>query len=229
MHWLISWRHNDMTERYLIAGLGNPGPEYHSTRHNVGFRCADALAQVHDLTFDRRKRSKAKIAEGVICGKHVLIAKPQTYMNLSGSSVQGLAAFYKITPERMLVIFDDLDLPLGTLRIRSKGGSGGHKGLTDIIQRLGTQDFPRIRFGIGRPPGRMEAADFVLQGFSPDELPLVEQTVARAIKAAETWLTDGIDASMNRYNGAAEEAAARESAPDTVLRAAPPDRSDQTD
>jgi len=228
MHWLTSWRHKDMTERYLIAGLGNPGPEYHNTRHNVGFRCADSLAQVYDLAFDRRKRSKARISEGVIRGKHVLIAKPQTYMNLSGSSVQGLAAFYKITPDHMLVIFDDLDLPLGTLRIRSKGGSGGHNGLTDIIQRLGTQNFARIRFGIGRPPGRVDPADFVLQGFSPEELPLVEQTVARAVKAVETWLTDGIDISMNRYNGTAEEAAARESTSDAVLRAIPPDRSDQT-
>lgn len=211
----------------MVVGLGNPGPEYHNTRHNVGFRCADALAQAHGLSFDPRKRSKARIADGMIGGKHVLIVKPQTYMNLSGSSVQGLAAFYKITPDHMVVISDDLDLPLGTLRIRSKGGSGGHKGLTDIIRRLGTQNFARIRFGIGRPPGRTDPADFVLQGFDPDELPLVEQTVARAIKAVETWLTDGIDASMNRYNGTADEAAARESTPDTVPGAAPSDRSDQ--
>jgi PTH1 family peptidyl-tRNA hydrolase len=227
MHRLIPWRHKDMTERYLIVGLGNPGSEYHNTRHNVGFRCADALAEAHGLAFDPRKKSKARIAEGVISGKRVLVVKPQTYMNLSGSSVQGLAAFYKITPDRMIVVFDDLDLPLGTLRIRPTGGSGGHKGLTDIIRRLGTQDFPRIRFGIGRPPGRMDPAAYVLQGFSPDELPAVEQTVARALKAVETWLTDGIDTAMNRYNGTAEEATARESQPDAVLPAPPPDRSDQ--
>jgi PTH1 family peptidyl-tRNA hydrolase len=224
---MIPWRHKDMTERYLIVGLGNPGTEYHSTRHNVGFRCADALAEAHGLAFDPKKKSKARIAEGVIGGKRVLVVKPQTYMNLSGSSVQGLAAFYKITADRIIVVFDDLDLPLGMLRIRPTGGSGGHKGLTDIIQRLGTQDFPRIRFGIGRPPGRMDPAAYVLQGFSPDELPVVEQTVARALKAVETWLTDGIETAMNRYNGTAEEPAPRESQPDAVLPAPRPDRSDQ--
>jgi PTH1 family peptidyl-tRNA hydrolase len=228
MHWLIPWRHKDMTERYLIVGLGNPGPEYHNTRHNVGFRCADALAEAHGLAFDPRKKSKSRIADGVVSGKRVLVVKPQTYMNLSGSSVQGLAAFYKITPDRMIVIFDDLDLPLGTLRIRPTGGSGGHKGLTDIIRRLGTQDFARIRFGIGRPPGRMDPAAYVLQGFSSDELPVVEQTVARALKAVETWLTDGIDTAMNRFNGTAEQVAERETQPDTMLPAPPPERSDPT-
>ncbi|HEX3049603.1 MAG TPA: aminoacyl-tRNA hydrolase [Aggregatilineaceae bacterium] len=194
-----------MSERYLIVGLGNPGREYENTRHNVGFACADALVKAHNLAYDTKKKSKAKIAVGTIVGKSVLIAKPQTYMNLSGSSVQGLATFYRIPPEQILVIFDDLDLPLGTLRIRKKGGSGGHRGLTDILQRLGTQEFPRIRFGISRPPDKMDPAAFVLRRFEGDEIPLVTQTLERAVKAVETWLSEGIDAAMNRYNGTSQE------------------------
>jgi PTH1 family peptidyl-tRNA hydrolase len=213
-----------MSDRYLIVGLGNPGPEYDQTRHNVGFRCVDALAQAHGLTFDQRKKSKARTADGVIVGRRVLIAKPQTFMNLSGTSVQGLAAFYQIPPRNIVVILDDLDLPLGTLRIRPKGGSGGHKGLTDIIRRLGTQDFPRIRFGIGRPPGRMDPAAYVLRRFDQDELPIVGPTVERAIKAVEVWLSEGIDIAMNRYNGSAEEVAAREAQP--AVPTAPPDQTD---
>ncbi len=213
-----------MSDRYLIVGLGNPGPEYDQTRHNIGFRCVDTLAQAHGLTFDQKKKSKARTADGQIVGKRVLIAKPQTYMNLSGTSVQGLAAFYQILPENTIVILDDLDLPLGTLRIRAKGGSGGHKGLTDIIQRLGTQDFPRIRFGIGRPPGRMDPAAYVLRRFDQDELPIIIAAVERTIKAIEIWLTDGIEIAMNRYNGSAEEVAAREAQP--AAQTAPPDQAD---
>jgi PTH1 family peptidyl-tRNA hydrolase len=199
-----------MSNRYLIVGLGNPGKEYVNTRHNVGFRCADALVQAHGLSYARRKQSKAKYADGTITSKRVLIAKPQTYMNLSGSSVQGLVNFYQIPPEQIIVIYDDLDLPPGTLRIRPKGGTGGHKGMTDIIQKLGTQDFPRIRFGIGRPPGRMDPAAFVLRPFDADEERVVKETVERVIKIIETWLTDGIDMAMNKYNGSAEDIAVRE-------------------
>ena len=195
-----------MTERYLIAGLGNPGKEYQNTRHNVGFRCVDALAQAHHIAFEPKKRSHAKVADGVIAGQRVLLTKPQTYMNLSGSAVQGLMAFYKIPPERLLVIFDDLDLPFGTLRIRHKGGSGGHRGLTDIIQRLGTQDFPRIRFGIGRPPDRMDPAAFVLRPFDAEETHTFQLAVARVIEAVDMWLVNGLDEAMNRYNGSMREA-----------------------
>ncbi|NLX10265.1 MAG: aminoacyl-tRNA hydrolase [Chloroflexi bacterium] len=211
-----------MTERYLLVGLGNPGREYEDTRHNVGFRCVDAVARAYHLSFQPKKQSKAKIADGTIAGRRVLLAKPQAYMNLSGGTVQGLATFYKIPPAHILVIFDDLDLPLGTLRIRQKGGSGGHRGLTDIIQRLGTQDFPRIRFGIGRPPGRMDPAAFVLQRFSPAELDLVNAAVATTVEAVETWLRDGIDIAMNRYNGAVEGLPRRESAPDSTPDPAQP-------
>ncbi|MBN1201203.1 MAG: aminoacyl-tRNA hydrolase [Anaerolineae bacterium] len=194
-----------MSVPYLIVGLGNPGREYHNTRHNIGFRCVDTLARAHDLSFAQKKRSKAKLAEGVVVGKRALVAKPQTFMNLSGGSVQGLMAFFKVPPERLIVIFDDLDMPSGTLRIRSKGGSGGHKGMTDIIRRIGTQDFARIRFGIGRPPGKMDPAAYVLRPFNDDEGDLIEQTVERAVAAVETWLTDGIDIAMSRYNGSPDD------------------------
>jgi PTH1 family peptidyl-tRNA hydrolase len=213
-----------MNERYLIVGLGNPGREYENTRHNVGFRCVDALAKAHGLSFDPKKQSKAKVADGVIVGKRVLLAKPQTFMNLSGSAVQGLAAFYKIPSGNIMVILDDLDLPLGTLRIRPKGGSGGHKGVTDIIQRLGTQDFPRIRFGISRPPGRMDPAAHVLLPFTGEESPIATQTFERAVKAIEAWLTDGIENSMNRYNGSAEEVAARLAPRPPKPESQPPDQ-----
>lgn len=209
MHWFSRLRHKTMSERYLIVGLGNPGREYEDTRHNVGFRCADALVRAYGLAYDRKKKSKARVADGTIAGKSALVAKPQTFMNLSGSSVQGLAAFYKIPPVRIIVIYDDLDILAGTLRIRAKGGSGGHKGMTDIIRRLGTQDFPRIRFGIGRPPEHMDPAAFVLQRFSGDDLRAVEETVERVVNTIETWITDGIEIAMNRYNGTAEDVAAR--------------------
>ncbi len=217
-----------MTERYLVVGLGNPGREYENTRHSVGFRCADALARVHSLSFNPKKKSKAKTAEGVVAGKRVIIAKPQTFMNLSGASVQGLAAFYKIPPPRIMVIFDDLDLPPGTLRIRAKGGAGGHRGLTDIIQRLGTQDFPRIRFGIGRPPDRMDPAAFVLQRFADEDAALVAQTVQHAVAAVETWLSEGIESTMSRYNGTADEKGGRDQAPENRTVQPPSYPIDQT-
>lgn len=206
MRWITRHRTQyDMGNLYLVVGLGNPGREYENTRHNAGFLCADAIARAHGFTFEPKKRSKARVATGSIGSKRLVIAKPHTFMNLSGSAVQGLAAFYKIPPERILVIYDDLDLPAGTLRIRPKGGTGGHKGMTDIIQRLGTQDFPRIRFGIGRPPGRMDPAAYVLRPFDRDELSQVEDAIDRAVKAVEAWLREGIDIAMNRYNGTGDD------------------------
>lgn len=213
-------------ERYLLVGLGNPGREYQTTRHNIGFRCADAFTRAHGLSYERKKRSKAIVAEGTVAGQRVLVAKPQTYMNLSGSAVQGLSAFYKIPPARILVVYDDLDLPSATLRLRAKGGSGGHRGMTDIIRRLGTQDFPRIRFGIGRPPGRMDPANYVLQRFSADEEPAIAEAVERAVAAIESWLRDGIDAAMNAFNTndtSERDASEAESRPTTASR----DRTDR--
>lgn len=212
-----------MSERYLIAGLGNPGREYENTRHNVGFMCIDALIRAHHLTVDHHKQSKAKIAQGNMAGHPVLLAKPQTFMNLSGSSIQGLMAFYKIPPQHLLVIFDDMDLPTGTLRIRSKGGSGGHRGMTDIIQRLGSQQFPRIRFGIGRPPDRMDPAAYVLRPFDSNEQAVIDTTMTHVIQAVDAWLTQGIETAMNHFNGTPDEIRAREAAANSKAEPRPPE------
>ncbi len=184
---------------YLIVGLGNPGHRYRNNRHNVGFRCVDRLAAIHGLTFDRRQK-KGRLALGSIRDRRVVLLKPQTFMNKSGESVMPIAHFYSIPPEQMLVVYDDLDLPSGSLRLRPGGGSGGHKGMRSIIEQMGRQDFPRLRIGIGRPPGRMDPAAYVLQDFSPDEEPLITETLERATAAIETWLTAGLDAAMNQYN-----------------------------
>ncbi len=194
--------------RYMIVGLGNPGREYEKTRHNIGFTVVDALAKAYNLPFDNKK-SKAIFADGIIAEKRVLLVKPQTYMNLSGGAVRGLADFYHIEPAQIMVVSDDMDIPLGTLRLRPKGGAGGQKGVRDIIQQLGTEAFPRLRFGIGRPPGRMEPSKYVLQPFRQEEQPLLEETLDRAVRALEDWLRFGLDYAMNRHNGTAEEAANR--------------------
>jgi len=186
-------------ESYLIVGLGNPGLRYAANRHNIGFCCLERLAAAHDLPFDRRQK-RARVALGTIRGRRVILAKPQTFMNESGRAVAPLAHFYKVPLERLLVVYDDLDLPLGTIRLRPEGGSGGHKGMRSIIEHLGSQDFPRLRIGIGRPPGRMDPAAYVLQDFSAEEKPLVEEVLERVVAAIETWLREGIEAAMGRYN-----------------------------
>jgi PTH1 family peptidyl-tRNA hydrolase len=201
-----------MTDRYLIVGLGNPGREYERTRHNIGFRCVDALAATHGLTFAKRG-AKSFTAEGTIAEKKVILVKPITYMNLSGEAVRPLMDFYKLPPTHLMVIMDDMDIPLGTIRIREKGSAGGQKGLKSIMEHLGTQDVPRIRFGIGRPPGRMEPSAYVLQPFGKDEEIFVVEGVDRVIKAVRTWLTDGINLMMTRHNGTAEDSARAVPAP----------------
>lgn len=187
------------TAAYLIVGLGNPGRRYRGNRHNVGFRCVDRLAALHGLTFDKRQK-KGRLALGNIRERRVVLLKPQTFMNKSGEAVVPIANFYSIPPEQMLVIYDDLDLPPGSLRLRPGGGSGGHKGMRSIIEQMGRQDFPRLRIGIGRPPGRMDPAAYVLQDFPPDEEPQIAETLERATAAIEVWLTEGLDAAMTQYN-----------------------------
>lgn len=186
-------------EPYLIAGLGNPGPQYAANRHNVGFQCIERLAALHGLTFDKR-RKQAHVALGAVREQRVILAKPQTFMNESGRAVVPLARFYKVQPERLLVVYDDLDLSQGTMRLRPEGGSGGHKGMRSIIEHLGSQGFSRLRIGIGRPPGRMDPAAYVLQDFSVEETPLLEETLERAVAAIEVWLCDGVEAAMSQYN-----------------------------
>ncbi len=184
---------------YLIAGLGNPGRRYRGNRHNVGFLCLDRLATGHHLSFDRRQK-RSVVAAGQIGERRVVLAKPQTFMNESGRAVGPLIRFYQVPLDRLLVIQDDLDLPLGVLRMRPAGGSGGHRGMRSIIQHVGTRSFPRLRIGIGRPPGRMDPAAYVLQDFSAEELAVLEETLDQATAAIETWLDEGIEMAMSRHN-----------------------------
>jgi PTH1 family peptidyl-tRNA hydrolase len=194
----------------LIVGLGNPGSEYASHRHNVGFQIVEALADIHGLSFARHKKAKARVAEGQIGERPVILAKPQAFMNLSGKTVLRLSREREIPPECILVVCDDLDLPLGRLRIRPQGGSGGHKGLRSIIELLGSQDFARLRVGIDRPAGSLDPAEYVLQPFAQEDRALITETLARAVEAVESWLADGIVAAMDRFNrpppGAADRA-----------------------
>lgn len=189
-----------MTENYLIIGLGNPGREYKDNRHNIGFMLIDRLAVRIDAR-GIKLQSKAIVTSGFYEERKLILAKPQTYMNLSGQSVQGLLHFYKIPSENLMVAHDDLDLPLGTIRIRPGGGAGGQRGMASTIERLGTKDFPRLRLGIGRPPGRMAPADYVLQNFSRAEMLIVSETLDRAADAVLTFMTEGLNAAMNRFNG----------------------------
>ncbi len=186
---------------YLIVGLGNPGREYRDTRHNAGFMVIDRLSEVLKIGITRAQE-RALVGSGVDGGRKVILAKPITYMNLSGTAVSALMRFYKVPLENLLLIHDDIDLPLGTLRIRGSGGSGGQKGLASTIERLGTENIARMRVGIGRPPGQKMAADYVLRPFDRDEQELVRLVLDRAADAALLFIRDGIDASMNRYNGA---------------------------
>ena len=184
----------------MVVGLGNPGSEYARHRHNIGFQVVNTLAGAHSLVFARRKGTKAHIAEGRVGSRPVLLAKPQTFMNLSGQAVGRLSRAHHIPPERILVVYDDLDLPLGRLRLRPEGSSGGHKGMRSIIESLGTQAFPRLRVGIDRPVGRADPIDYVLHPFAREEQALVTETVARAVAAVECWLWEGIAAAMARFN-----------------------------
>ncbi len=183
----------------MIVGLGNPGPHYARNRHNVGFQCVDLLAKTHGLTFDRRHHN-ASLALGRIGLQRVILVKPMTFMNVVGPAVAAVARFYQVAPANMLVIYDDLDLPLGKIRLRPEGSSGGHNGVKSLIQHLGTQAFPRLRIGIGRPGGPMDPADYVLQDFSPEQEEVMVQARDRAVKAIERWLEAGIVEAMNEFN-----------------------------
>lgn len=184
---------------WLIVGLGNPGKKYEETRHNAGFHVLDRLARAENLVFDE-SRNKALLARGEVAGHKVALVKPQTYMNLSGEAVGPVTRFYKVPLEQVLVIYDDIDLPLAQLRIRPKGGSGGHKGLTSLIQHLGSQNFPRMRLGIGRPSGQMPVEAYVLQKFSDVEWQAITQTYQAAVEAVRALLTGGLDYAMNQFN-----------------------------
>ena len=185
---------------YLIVGLGNPGREYRNTRHNIGFMLLDHLAERLGTTFSRLE-SQALVAKTEHLGKRLVLAKPQAYMNLSGQPVGALLRYYKIPHSQLLVAYDDVDLPLGTLRLRPGGGSAGQKGMASIIERLGTQEFPRLRLGIDRPPGKMPASSYVLQDFSSTQQPAVATALDRATDAVLHFVSDGLETAMNRFNG----------------------------
>lgn len=190
---------------YLIVGLGNPGRQHKKNRHNAGFMVVDHLAQRLGVSFSRLEQ-KSLVTKAEYQGKRLILAKPQTYMNLSGQAVSALVRFYKLPLNHLLIIHDDIDLPFGVLRLRPGGGSGGQKGLQSIIEQLGTQEFPRLRIGVSRPPGHMEAADYVLQDFSKDEAGFLPVVLNRAVEAVLTFVTDGINSAMNIYNTSGLEA-----------------------
>ena len=185
---------------WLIVGLGNPGEEYAKTRHNIGFQCVNEVARRHGLDFSK-KLAKARIAEGQIAGQRVALAKPFTYMNVIGQSVVSLCNWYKVTPaQELLVIYDELDLPFGTLRLRERGSAGTHNGMKSVVGQLGSQEFPRMRIGIGQgPPGR-DAAQYVLGRFTRDEQAQLPALIARAADAVEVILREGFTTAMNRFN-----------------------------
>lgn len=186
---------------YLIAGLGNPGAMYAKNRHNVGFQCIDIIAEQAGLKLDK-KSMNAQWGKGSLTGQDIILAQPQTFMNLSGRAIGEIVRFYKIDPHKnLLVICDDLDLPVGKIRIRPSGSSGGQNGLKNIIEVLGTQDFSRLRVGIGRN-GRGDARDHVLNDFSRDEVPVITQIYDRVADAVKIFLTEGVERAMNRFNGA---------------------------
>lgn len=190
-------------DTFLLIGLGNPGKQYANHRHNVGFQIVELLARRHGLTFDR-KQQQAEVASGMIGAHKVLLAKPQTFMNTSGVAVRGLVNFYKLPLTNLLVIADHLDLEFAKLRFRPNGGSGGQNGIKSIIAELGTQEFPRLMVGIGRPPGRMDPAAYVLQNYSAEqeiEMAIVRQEAADGV---ELWMNEGILTAMNQVNGKGE-------------------------
>ncbi|MDO5409555.1 MAG: aminoacyl-tRNA hydrolase [Lachnospiraceae bacterium] len=195
---------------YIIAGLGNPGAKYEGTRHNVGFSVIDALAEKHGISVDK-KQFKGLTGRGMIAGQQVLLLKPLTYMNLSGESLRAAFDFYKPELDQVLVIFDDISLETGQLRIRKKGSAGGHNGVKSIISHLGSMDFPRIKVGVGEP-SREELVDFVLGRFHGDDVAVMKETVATAVLAVETFLSEGPQEAMNLYNKKKEKKETRHEA-----------------
>ncbi len=184
----------------MIVGLGNPGPVYRHTRHNFGFLALDELAEELNIQVKRLK-FKAMIGEGRFNESKVVLVKPMTFMNESGRAVAPLLRYFKLPLPNLLVIHDDLDLPLGTLRLRPSGGTSGQRGMASIITHLGTQEFPRMRLGIGRPPGQMDPVDYVLKNFLPSENELLAIVLRTAVEASQNFIKEGLTQTMNKYNG----------------------------
>ncbi len=189
----------DQSEVYLIAGLGNPGKEYRETRHNIGFMAVSEIAKELGIEFSR-VQNNSLITKGTYQNKRIILAKPQTFMNLSGQAISALMRFYKIPHSNILILFDDVDLPFETIRLRPTGGSSGQKGMKSIIQSLSTQDFPRLRIGIDRPPGKMSTPSYVLQNFSKSQIESLPWLINRAAEAALHFVAEGIDSTMSKFN-----------------------------
>lgn len=187
----------------LIVGLGNPGSEYRDTRHNFGFLVVDALAKAHRIRV-WGFRFHARLGKGRVAGEEVVLLKPRTYMNLSGTAVASALRYYRLEPADLIVIHDDLDLPLGRLKITRQGGPAGHKGVASIIEKLGTNSFLRLRLGIGKPEAKDDTVDFVLLPFAPEEFPVRDQVMDQAGQAVAVILRQGVDAAMNRFNKSAQ-------------------------
>jgi peptidyl-tRNA hydrolase, PTH1 family len=186
----------------LIVGLGNPEPKYDNTRHNIGFAVVDELAKVWQMPLKENKRFQGLFAEGVSQGGHkIRLLKPLTYMNRSGQAVRAVTDWYKVEPRSVLVIYDDLDLPVGRLRMRLSGSAGGHNGMKSIIAHLSSQEFPRLRLGIGKSDGEKGTINHVLGKFAPEEFKVMDEILYISLKAIELGLKEGIEQSMNRYNG----------------------------
>ena len=191
-----------MEKLTVIAGLGNPGNKYENTRHNVGFSTIDLLSSKHGIKVNKLKH-KALTGEGTIAGERVLLVKPQTFMNLSGESIRDIAEWYKLPMDNIIIIYDDVDLPVGTVRIRPKGSSGTHNGMKSVIYQLQSDEFPRIRVGVGKAPEGWNLADYVLSRFGADEAGAIRESIERAADAAAAIVASGVSAAMNQYNGEA--------------------------
>ncbi|WP_017610619.1 aminoacyl-tRNA hydrolase [Nocardiopsis xinjiangensis] len=201
LHALGIRRTEDMTERWLVVGLGNPGPKYAGNRHNAGFMVVDALAAAENERF-KAHRSNAEIAETRLDGVPVILVKPRTFMNLSGGPVASLARFYKVPTERIVVVHDELDVDYGALKLKEGGGAGGHNGLKSLTASLPGPGYLRVRFGVGRPPGRMDPAAYVLRDFAGPERAELDLNVDRAADAVRTILTEGLGKAQNIYHTA---------------------------
>jgi len=190
-----------MESLHLVVGLGNPGAEYARTRHNAGFLVLEELARRSSAGWNLEKKFDARVAKQDQDGRKVLLAQPQTFMNLSGEAVNALMGFYRVPLSQLLVVTDDADLPLGEIRLRSKGSSGGHHGLESIEQHAGSRDFARLKVGIGRKDGRREITGHVLGKFSTEEAKLMDKVLQRAADQVACWVAEGIEKAMNRFNG----------------------------
>lgn len=190
---------NGEISMYVIVGLGNPGDRYAATKHNIGFITIDYLAEQHSIKMNKVKH-KAIIGEGTIGGEKILFVKPQTFMNLSGQSVMDIINFYKVPVSNLIVIYDDIDLPVGKVRIRPNGSSGTHNGMRNIIYLLNNQEFPRVRIGVGKQPDYMDLADYVMTKFNGEEKPLMEEAIKKSAAAVTEIVKSGISNAMNQYN-----------------------------